>query len=136
MASKEKVMLQIYLDNFPLVHMHYPNGCKDPDYLTSAVPTEFLILPDDWHITPKGNVVKHYPGSFIKIFPHHFVGNIYNMFLRLNPGKVVEGYSRKELITEFCLLDELVFPNGWKLNTTKELIISDFSSSSVKLNII
>lgn len=136
MTSKNEVMLRIYLDNFPLVHMHYSSGCKDPDYLTSAVETKFLILPDDWHVTKTGNVVKHNPNAHIKIIPQTFSGNIYNAVLRLNPGKIVEGYLKTELITQSCFLDELVLPNGWKLNSTKELICSDSSSNTVPINVI
>lgn len=135
MTSKKEVMLRIYLDNFPLVHMHYPSGCKDPDYLTSAVETQYLILPDDWHVTQNGNVVRHQPNAYIKILPRIFTGDIYKMVLKLNPDKVVEGYLGTELIAQSYFLDELVFPNGWKLNGTKDLIVSDSTSTTVDFNI-
>ncbi len=117
------------MDNFPLVHMHYPGGCKEPDYLTSAVDVNHLHLPDDWHVTPKGNVVRTNPNANIKIISRTFTGDIYNAVLRLNPNKITEGFLGAELVVNSEFLNQLILPYGCKLADTNDAIISNLDSS-------
>lgn len=59
----------IYMHNFPKTAMFFEKGSKFPSKLLSKVPLEDLKLPNDWHITPKGNLVRHNPQSWIPIEP-------------------------------------------------------------------
>lgn len=67
LMTKSDAMLWIYLHNFPSVIMHYEGGCKDPHHIESKIPIRNLKLPDAWHISPDGNLVRHNPISWIPV---------------------------------------------------------------------
>lgn len=66
---KKEAILWIYHNNFPNIWIHYDRNCKDPNYLVSKISIKDLQLPDKWHITPNGNIVRQNPNSWIPIIP-------------------------------------------------------------------